>query len=65
MSKPRPTLAQLMPAKVLYLWERFRLRRIELFTTDTEKKPEIPQSKFAKVHQRILDERKKHDTRNR
>lgn len=42
--------------KVLYEWGRRILRRIELFTQeDLAKKPEIPQSKFAAAHQRILD----------
>lgn len=37
---------KIMP-KVLYLWERFNLRRIELFTTDVEKKPAIPECSSA------------------
>jgi len=50
--------------KVIYEWlKRGRhafLRRVELFSQeDLAKKPEIPQSKFAAAHQRILDARNK------
>jgi hypothetical protein len=51
-------LRDLKPSKVFYLWERYGFKRIELFTQeDLAKKPEIPQSKFAAAHQRILDGR--------
>jgi len=58
-----------VPSKVLYLWEKCGIRRIELFDgrTDLEKKPEIPRhttklpeiptgNSFAQAHQRKLDE---------
>ena len=36
-------LRRLVPAKVLYLWEKYGIKRIELFTQeDLEKKPDIP-----------------------
>jgi hypothetical protein len=40
MTRLKRLTERLVPAKIFYLWERFRLRRIEIFT-DTEKKPEI------------------------
>lgn len=48
MSRFKRLSARLVPSKVFYLWERFRLRRIELFTTDTEKKPEIAKDTDSK-----------------
>ena len=46
--------------KTLYEWGRKTLRRIDLFVEDTAKKPEIPQtSKMARLHQRILNARRK------
>lgn len=57
--------------RILYLWERWGLKRIELFTQedlakkpelhrDTEKLPDIPlQGRFAAAHQRQLDLRNK------
>jgi hypothetical protein len=68
-------MRKLIPSKVIYLWERCRIRRIELFTgedlekmpeihRDTEKMPELPtHGSFAKAHQRKLDKqerRRKH-----
>lgn len=56
MKKPR-----FIPSKVLYLWEKCGLKRIELFTQeDVAKKPEIPTvSIYGRIHQRILNARRK------
>jgi len=47
--------------KTFFHWGRNFLRRIEVICPeDTAKQPEIPQvSGFAKLHQRILDARRK------
>ena len=52
--------AEMHRVKTLYEWGRKTLRRIDLFVEDTAKKPEIPQtSKMARLHQRILNARRK------
>ena len=52
--------------KIIYDWGRGTLQRIEIVTeADLEKKPELPQSKMAKTHQRILDAMKKRHEQNR
>ena len=70
MKRPR-RLQDLLPTKVLYLWEKYRLRRIELIDQedlakkpeiprDTAKKPEIPMhGSFAAAHQRQLDKQRR------
>lgn len=67
MTRFKRLSARLVPSKVFYLWERFNLKRIELFTTDIEKKPEIQRDikkhktistigSFGRAHQQHLDE---------
>ena len=53
--------------KTLFHWGRNFMRRIEVIgPEDTAKKPEIPQiSGFAKLHQRILDARRKRNDHRR
>ena len=42
MGRIKRLTERLVPSKVFYLWERFNLKRIELFTQeDLAKKPEI------------------------
>ena len=70
MGRIKRLTERLVPSKVFYLWERFNLKRIELFTQeDLAKKPEISQDinklpviptnskkSFAAMHQQKLDE---------
>jgi hypothetical protein len=50
--------------RLVYIWEKHCAPRlVQIFEgNDLENKPEIPQSKFAKIHNKYLEEkaRKKH-----
>jgi hypothetical protein len=56
--------SRFVPARVLYLWEKFGLKRIELFTSeDLEKKPEIPQDKRTGLVKRLKEQQDEKESR--